>query len=65
MHAKMQWLQYPNKVNAYNLENIRCEARRHFKRSKLKISKLDTKNKKRNSGFYRDINDFRKGYEPM
>jgi hypothetical protein len=29
--AKIQWLQGPNQSNAYNLNNVICEARRHFR----------------------------------
>jgi hypothetical protein len=28
--AKLQWLQDPSKINGANLNNIRCEASRHF-----------------------------------
>jgi hypothetical protein len=37
MHAKMQWLQYPNQINAYNLNNIKRETRRYFGNRKLKL----------------------------
>jgi len=29
--AKMQWLQYPNQSNVDNINNVRCEASRHFR----------------------------------
>jgi hypothetical protein len=32
--AKMQWLQNPNQSNVYNLNNVRREARRHFRNKK-------------------------------
>jgi hypothetical protein len=32
--AKLQWLQYPGKINGANLSNIRCEAIRYFRNKK-------------------------------
>jgi hypothetical protein len=32
--AKMQWLQYPNHSNVDNLNNVQCEASRHFRNKK-------------------------------
>jgi hypothetical protein len=29
--AKLQWLQDPSKINGDDLNNIRCEAIRHFR----------------------------------
>ena len=31
-HAKMQWLQEPNQSNVDNLNNVRREANRHFRK---------------------------------
>jgi hypothetical protein len=35
----LQWLQGPNEVNKDNLNNVRREASRHFKRKKKKYFK--------------------------
>jgi 50S ribosomal subunit-associated GTPase HflX len=32
--AKLQWLQDPSEVNGDNLNNVRCEASRHFRNKK-------------------------------
>ena len=37
--AKMQWLQDPNQSNVDNLNNVRCEASRHFKNKKKEYLK--------------------------
>ena len=37
--AKMQWLRDPNLSNAGNLNNVRCEARRHFRNKKKEYLK--------------------------
>jgi hypothetical protein len=37
--AKMQWLQHPNQSNIDNLNNVRCEARRHFRNKKKEYLK--------------------------
>jgi hypothetical protein len=34
--AKLQWLQYPNERNGNNLNNVTCEASRHFRNKKRK-----------------------------
>jgi hypothetical protein len=49
----MQWLQDPNQSNLNNLNNVRCEASRHFrnkKRGYLKatINELETNSKNKN-----------------
>jgi hypothetical protein len=36
--AKLQWLQDPNEINGDNLNNVRCEASRHFRNKKEGIS---------------------------
>ena len=67
--AKLQWVQNPSKSNVDNLNNVRCEASRHFRNKKKaylkdKFKELETNNKIKNSrDLYRDINDF-KGYQP-
>jgi len=56
--------------NVENLNNVRREASRHFRNKKEeylkpKIDELDTKIKMKNiRDLYRDINDFKKGYQP-
>jgi len=35
--AKMQWVQDPNQSNVDNLNNVRCEASRHFRWGKKRI----------------------------
>jgi hypothetical protein len=50
--TKMQWLQDPHQSNVDNLNNVRCEASRHFRNKereylKAKI-KLETNSKIRN-----------------
>ena len=35
----MQWLQDQNQSNVDNLNNVRCEASRHFRNKKDEISK--------------------------
>jgi len=52
-HAKMQWLQDPNKGNEHNLNNVRREATRHFRNKKkeylkTKIGELETNSKFKN-----------------
>jgi len=63
----MQWLQDPNQSNVDNLNNVRCEASRHF-RNKKKEAKIDdrqTNSKIKNiRGMCRTISDFQKDYQP-
>ena len=65
----MQWLQNPNHSNVVNLNNVRREASRHFRNKKKKYLKaktdeIGTKRKiKINIDLYRDITDFKKGYQ--
>jgi hypothetical protein len=45
--AKIQWLQNPNQSNVDNLNNVRCEASRHFRNKnkeymKAQIDELET-----------------------
>jgi hypothetical protein len=56
--AKMQWLQNPNQRNVDNLNNVRREASRHFRKEKKeclkdKINELETNSKNKNIKFYR------------
>jgi len=49
-HAKMQWVQDPSKSSVDNLNNIRCEASRHFRKKKkaylkAKIEELENTSK--------------------
>jgi hypothetical protein len=68
--AKMKWLQNPNQSNVDNLNNVRCEASRHFRNKKKEyltatINELETNSKNKNiRDLYRGINDFKKGYQP-
>jgi hypothetical protein len=48
--ARLQWLQYPSKINGDNLKNIRRETSRHFRNKKGeflkdKIDELATNSK--------------------
>jgi len=66
----VQWLQDPNKRNDYNLNNVRREASRHFRRNKIEylkaeIDELEAKSRMKNiRDLYRGINDFGKCYQP-
>jgi len=68
--AKMQWIQDPSRSNVDNLNNVRCDASRHFRNKKraylkAKIEELETNSKINNVwDLYRGINDFKKGYQP-
>jgi hypothetical protein len=63
--AKLQWLQDPSKINGDNLNNVRREARRHFRNKrreylKDKINKLATNSKNKNIRYlYIGINEFK------
>jgi uncharacterized protein YaaR (DUF327 family) len=51
--ARLQWLQDPSKINGDNLNNIRHEASRHFRKKmreymKDKINELATNSKNKN-----------------
>ena len=66
--AKLQWVQDPSQSNVDNLNNVRCEASRHFRNKKAymkaKIEVLETNSKTENiRDLYRGINDFKKGYQ--
>jgi len=66
----MQWIQDPSRSNVDNLDNVRCNASRHFRNKqkvylKAKIEELETNSKVNNvRDLYRGINDFKKGYQP-
>jgi hypothetical protein len=68
--AKLQWLQDPSEVNGDNLYNLRHDASRHFRNKKRehlkdKINELATNSKNKNMrDLYRDINGFKRGYQP-
>jgi len=68
--AKMHWIQDPSQNNVDNLNNVRHEISRHFRNKKkaylrAKIEELKTNSKIKNiRDLYRDINDFKKGYQP-
>ena len=65
----MWWLQDTNQSSADNLNNVRCEATRHFRKNKkeylkAKIDELETISKLKNvRDLYRGITDFKKGYQ--
>ena len=62
-------VQDPNDSNIDNLNNVRCEARRHIRNKKkeylkVKIDELETNSNIKNiRHLYRGINDF-KDYQP-
>jgi hypothetical protein len=63
-------LQNPNEISGHNLKNLRCETSTTFRKKKReyqkgKINELETNNKNKNiRDLYRDINEFKKGYQP-
>jgi hypothetical protein len=67
--AKFQCMKYPRQINGNNLQNLRHETNRTFRNKKSgylkdKINELETNTKNKNIGdFYRDINEFKKGYQ--
>jgi len=66
----MHWVQDPSQSNVDNLNNVRCEASRHFRNKlkeylKAKIEELETDSKiKKYKGLYRGIYEFKKGHQP-
>jgi hypothetical protein len=71
MHQCCIWkLQDPSEINGDNLNNARCEASRYFRNKKRdylkdKINGLATNSKNKNiRDLYREINEFKKGYQP-
>ena len=69
-HAKMQRIHDPCQSNVDNPNNVSHDASRHFRNKKkaymkAKIEELETNSKIKNiRDSYRDINDFKKGYQP-
>jgi hypothetical protein len=64
--AQMQRIKDPSQSNVDNLNNVRRDASRHFRNKKkvylkTKIEEHETNSKVKNK---RDINDFKKGYQP-
>jgi hypothetical protein len=63
-------LQNPNQINGDNLQNLRRETSRTFRKKEReylidKINELETNNKTKNiRDSYRGINTFKKGYQP-
>jgi len=63
----MQWIQDPSRSNVDNLNNVRCNANRHFRKKKktylkAKIEELETNSKVNNvKDLYKCTNDFKKG----
>jgi hypothetical protein len=68
--ANLQWLQDPTERNGDILNNVRCEASRHFgnkKREYLqgRIKELATNSENKNvRDLYRGINEFKRVYQP-
>jgi len=68
--AKLQWMHDPSQSNVDNLNNVRCDASRHFRNKKkaylkAKIEELETNSKIKNiRDLCRGISDFKKRYQP-
>jgi len=69
--TKMQRLRDPCQVNVDNQNNVRSKGSRNFRNKKkkeylkAKIEELQTNSKLKNiRNLYRDISDFKKGYQP-
>jgi hypothetical protein len=67
--AKLQWLQDPSEINGDNVNNVRCEASIYFRNKrgylKGKINELAVNSKNKNiRNLYREINEFKRGYQP-
>jgi hypothetical protein len=59
--AKLQWLQDPSEINGGNLNNVRCEASRHFRNKKRqymkdKMNELATNSKNKIRHLHKEIN---------
>jgi hypothetical protein len=68
--AKFQWIQHPSQSNVANLNNVRHDASTHFRNKKkeylkAKIEELETNYNKNIRHMYRDIIDFKNGYQPI
>jgi hypothetical protein len=61
----LQWLQDPSEINGDNLNNVRCEANRHFRNKKREYLKGRINELAMNS---KDKNvkraEFKRGYQP-
>jgi hypothetical protein len=68
--AKLQWLQNPSQISGDNVQNLRRETSRTFRKKKWeylkgKINELETNNKNKNiRDLYRRTNEFKKRYQP-
>jgi hypothetical protein len=65
--TKLQWIQDPSEINGSNLNNVRREANRYFRREYLKnkINELATNSKNKNiRDLYRGMSEFKRGYHP-
>jgi hypothetical protein len=68
--GKLQWLQNPSQINGDNLQKLRRETSRIFRKKKKeylkgKIYELEINSKNKNiRDLYRGINEFKKGYQP-
>jgi hypothetical protein len=66
----MRWLQDSNQSNVGNINNVRCEASRHFRNKKklylkAKIDELEINSKiKTIRDLYRGVIDFKKVFQP-
>jgi hypothetical protein len=66
---KLQWLQDPSELNGDNLNNIRSEVSRHFRKKKEeylkdKINEFARSSKKSIRDLYRGIHGFKMCYPP-
>ena len=68
--AKMQWVQDPSQSNLDNLNSVRCEVSRHFRKKKkaylrAKIEELETKSRSNTLGTYIGASVIlRRGFSP-
>jgi hypothetical protein len=66
----LHWLQDPREINGYNLNNVKCEASRHFRNKKREYPKdrikelAMTSTNKNIRDLYRGINEFKRDYQP-
>jgi uncharacterized protein YaaR (DUF327 family) len=66
----LQWLKDQIEISGDNLNNVRCEASRHFRNKKReylkdKINEIASNSKNKNiRDLYRGINEFKRGYQP-
>jgi hypothetical protein len=68
--SKLQLLQDPSVIDGDNLNNVRYEANRHFRKKKREYLKdkiielaMNGKNKNKIRDLYRGINEFKRGYQ--